>query len=76
MQLPPNPNDPQAHQAELLIPARENELVEIRVWSKFNDDVAMMLSIDGLNTVNKQRERLGQGGPWLVKPAKDSGSSG
>jgi hypothetical protein len=71
VQLPPTPDDPQRRTTELLIPAREDELFEIRVWSKFPDKVAMMLTIDGLNTLNKQRQRLGFGAAWIIKPAHD-----
>jgi hypothetical protein len=51
---------------ELLIGARNGETFEISVSNKLQQRVAMMLLVDGINTLGQQRARLGKGRPWIL----------
>ncbi len=57
---------------QLLVPAREGELFEIRVWNNSPNRVALTLLVDGLNTLGQNRERLGQAWSWVVEPTRQT----
>jgi hypothetical protein len=55
---------------ELVVPARDGEIFEIHVSSEYKERAAMMLLVDGLNTLGQKRERLGNGRPWVLGAEK------
>jgi hypothetical protein len=55
----------------VVLGARDGEYFEIRVWNTSRQTVALMLFIDGLNTLGQKRERLGQGRAWVLAPQKE-----
>ncbi len=57
--------------SELLIGAVPGEIYEVRAWNRTGNRVAMHLLVDGLNTINQTRDRLGQGPAWVLDPSKD-----
>ena len=54
--------------SELIVPARENEVFEIRVRSDYRDPVTVAIAVDGLNVLGKRRERLGKARRWHQEP--------
>jgi hypothetical protein len=56
---------------ELLVGARDKETFEIKVTNKSETRVAMVLLVDGLNTIDQQRGRLETGRPWILEPKKE-----
>jgi uncharacterized caspase-like protein len=57
--------------SELVIGARKDEIIEIHVRNNTLNSVALVLLVDGMNTINGKRERLGEAQPWVLKPAID-----
>jgi uncharacterized caspase-like protein len=56
---------------DLVVPAREGQVFEIRVANKSEDKVAMVLLVDGYNTLEQQCDRLGRGRAWVLDPGED-----
>jgi hypothetical protein len=52
--------------AELVIPARDGQVFEVRVANKAKHRVAMTLLVDGINSLGQRRERLGQAWSWVL----------
>jgi hypothetical protein len=65
------PDGKKKKRKELLVAARDGEIFEIHLANKSEERVAMHLLVDGLNTLGKKRERLGQGPPWILDPKKE-----
>jgi hypothetical protein len=63
--------DREQAQRDLLIPARSDELFELRVWNNTKTPVGLELLIDGINTIDEKRERLGKAKPWVLDPTND-----
>jgi hypothetical protein len=55
---------------ELVIPAKDGEVFEIRISNDSKDPVAMALLVDGINTLGQKRERLGEARTWVLKQGK------
>jgi hypothetical protein len=56
---------------ELLVAARDGEMIEIGVANKSEATVGLHLLVDGLNTLGQKRERLGHGRPWVLHAKKE-----
>ncbi len=63
--------DPQPKKSELLVAARENEIVEIRIINRYRQRAGMTLLIDGINILGQRRERLGRAWSWVLNPSND-----
>jgi hypothetical protein len=67
--LPPDAKkDREQAQRDLLIPATSDEIFEVHVWNNTKTRVGMVLLVDGINTIDQQRERLGRAQPWVLDP--------
>ena len=56
--------------SEMMIGAHAGEIVRVRVRNEGATKVAMILLVDGVNTVDGRRELLGHARPWLLKPVQ------
>lgn len=72
VRLPADERDPERN-SPLVVPARNGESFEIRVWNRSKERVAVALLLDGVNSLGQRRERLGQAWSWVIEPnAADS----
>jgi hypothetical protein len=56
---------------ELIVPAREGEIFEVRVANKAAHRVAMALLVDGINTLGQKREPIERAWSWVLEGKKD-----
>lgn len=68
VQIPDDRASPDAPRNDLAFAVRKGEVYQIRAWNRTGNRVAMHLLVDGLNTLNQTRDRLGQGAAWVLSP--------
>jgi hypothetical protein len=56
--------------SDLVFGVRKGEVYEVRLWNRTGNRVACQLSVDGMNTLNKSRDRTGLGAAWVIRSDK------